>query len=73
MFDAVNNVMFCDVKGIEVAGEAIVRQAKAIVEEIKQAITNNRKADVSIRTIEDIEAEVNNLMYCLEELKKHRK
>lgn len=73
MFDAKNNVMFCDVKGIEVAGEAIVRQAKAIVEEIKQAITNNRKADVSIRTIEDIEAEVDNLMYCLEELKKHRK
>ncbi len=73
MFDAKNNVMFCDVKGIEVAGEAIVRQAKAIVEEIKQAITNDRKADVSSITIEDIEAEVNNLMYCLGELKKHSK
>ena len=73
MFDAKNNVMFCDVKGIEVAGEAIVRQAKAIVEEIKQAITNDRKADVSSITIEDIEAEVKNLMYCLGELKKHSK
>lgn len=73
MFDAKNNVMFCDVKGIEVAGEAIVRQAKAIVEEIKQAITNDRKADVSSITIEDIKAEVNNLMYCLGELKKHSK
>lgn len=73
MFDATNNVMFCDVKGIEVAGEAIVRQAEAIRQEIEQAITNGRKADVSSITIEDIEAGVNNLMYCLGELKKHSK
>lgn len=71
MFDAVNNVMFCDVKGIEVAGEAIVRQAKAISQEIEQAITNGRKADVSLKTIQDMQAEVNNLMYCLGELEKH--
>ncbi len=73
MFDARNNVMFCDVKGIEVAGEAIVRQADAIKKEIEQAITNGRKADVSTRTIKDMEAEVKNLMYCLGELKKHSK
>ena len=73
MFDATNNVMFCDVKGIEVAGEAIVRQAKAISQEIEQATTNGRKADVSLKTIQDMQAEVNNLMYCLRELKKHSK
>lgn len=73
MFDAVNNIMFCDVKGIEVAGEAIVRQAKAISQEIEQATTNGRKADVSLKTIQDMQAEVNNLMYCLGELKKHSK
>lgn len=71
MFDAVNNVMFCDVKGIEVAGEAIVRQAEAIRQEIEQAITNGRKADVSLETIQDMQAEVNNLMYCLRELERH--
>lgn len=71
MFDAKNNVMFCDVKGIEVAGEAIVRQTEAIRKEIEQAITNGRKADVSMQKIEDMEAEVRNLIYCLEELKKH--
>lgn len=73
MFDAVNNIMFCDVKGIEVAGEAIVWQAKAISQEIEQATTNGRKADVSLKTIQDMQAEVNNLMYCLGELKKHSK
>lgn len=71
MFDAVNNVMFCDVKGIEVAGEAIVRQAEAIRQEIEQAISNGRKADVSLETIQDMQAEVNNLMYCLRELERH--
>lgn len=71
MFDAVNNVMFCDVKGIEVAGEAIVRQAEAIRQEIEQAISNGRKADVSLKTIQDMQAEVNNLMYCLRELERH--
>lgn len=71
MFDAVNNVMFCDVKGIEVAGEAIVRQAEAIRQEIEQAISNGRKADVSLKTIKDMQAEVNNLMYCLRELERH--
>ena len=71
MFDAVNNVMFCDVKGIEVAGEAIVRQAEAIRQEIEKAITNGRKADVPLKTIKDMEAEVRNLIYCLEELKKY--
>ena len=50
MFDATNNIMFCDVKGIEVAGEAIVRQAESIRQEIEQAITNGRKADVSLNT-----------------------
>ena len=71
MFGAVNNIMFCDVKGIEVAGEAIVRQAKAISQEIEQAITNGRKADVSLKIIKDMKAEVNNLMYCLKELERH--
>lgn len=71
MFDATNNIMFCDVKGIEVAGEAIVRQAESIRQEIEQAITNGRKADVSLNTIKDMEAEVNNLMYCLKELERH--
>ena len=73
MFEAKNNVMFCDVTGIEVAGEAIVRQAKAINEEIKRAITNGRRADIPLGTIKDMEAELKNLSYCLEELKKHSK